>query len=353
MSVLVLEPICGRSEDGPKLGSRGIELEGDGQEALAGVLNADNLTGLLDRGFGIEQTHALTFVGLEVHCKETAMSIDGEGKGLGANFCPLRVLKVRLNGDLNQDPSTSTPLGTIDLRQKAFAFFRFRVVFADRRSRIGFTHDYVLSSNNKRGKKAVFCSEYQPTREAVSKTLRKWRKSLGRRRRDEAMLVVIPSRGNSPECGLQTAKSKRGKAQSTNTLVMPWFLPRQDQSKLIGVLRPDHRERMFAYFKRYGCIRCSRRRVFYSGNGLCENCNQLIYRRLTVCDKQIRDTGDKRKCDGEVKVGMAPEIRWRPGGYAGTLRGEKLQTVADGTDNRCTRIGTRRDSEATNPTATR
>jgi len=88
--------------------------------------------------------------------------------------------------------------------------------------------------------------------------------------------------------GLQTAKSRRGRVQSTNGLVMPWFLPRRDQSKLIGVLRPNHRERMFAYFKRYGCIRCSRKRVFYSGNGLCENCNQLIYRRLTVCDKQVR-----------------------------------------------------------------
>jgi hypothetical protein len=51
---------------------------------------------------------------------------------------------------------------------------------------------------------------------------------------------------------------------------------------------------MFAYFKRHGCIRCSRLRVFYSGNGLWENCNQLIYRRLTVCDRQIRDAQAKR-----------------------------------------------------------
>jgi hypothetical protein len=93
--------------------------------------------------------------------------------------------------------------------------------------------------------------------------------------------------------GLRAAKSTKGKAQSAKGFVMPWFLARLDQSKLVGLLRPDHRERMFAYFKRHGCIRCSRKRVFYSGNGLCENCTQLIYRRLTVCDKQIREAEAK------------------------------------------------------------
>jgi hypothetical protein len=70
-------------------------------------------------------------------------------------------------------------------------------------------------------------------------------------------------------------------------LALPWFLSRQDQIKLMNILRPGHQERMFTYFKLHGCVRCSQKRVLYCGNGLCQNCNQLIYRRLRVIDKQV------------------------------------------------------------------
>ena len=81
---------------------------------------------------------------------------------------------------------------------------------------------------------------------------------------------------------------------------VPWFVSREIYQQMYGLLPKIYFRRLSTYFKRYGCLRCSRRLVLYGGNGLCKPCLGLVSDRLKVCDRVLErryapyfDKGDR------------------------------------------------------------
>jgi hypothetical protein len=48
-----------------------------------------------------------------------------------------------------------------------------------------------------------------------------------------------------------------------------------------------YHKRLFAYFERYGCIRCGGKKVLYCSNRLCRACTDLLIARLQRCDRAM------------------------------------------------------------------
>ena len=68
---------------------------------------------------------------------------------------------------------------------------------------------------------------------------------------------------------------------------IPWFVSRKTYEQMYSLLPKIYFRRLSTYFKRYGCLRCSRRLVLYGGNGLCKPCLGLVSDRLKICDRAL------------------------------------------------------------------
>jgi hypothetical protein len=73
-------------------------------------------------------------------------------------------------------------------------------------------------------------------------------------------------------------------------LIPPWFLPKPVKRQVEAFLPRYYHKRFRLYFDRYGCVRCSRKRVLYAGSGLCVSCIGLISDRLKRLDAKLKST---------------------------------------------------------------
>jgi hypothetical protein len=82
-------------------------------------------------------------------------------------------------------------------------------------------------------------------------------------------------------------------------LYVPWFVSRETYEQMYNLLPKIHFRRLSTYFKRYGCLRCSKRLVVYGANGLCKRCLGLVSDRLKACDRVLerRYAGRFQKAD--------------------------------------------------------
>jgi hypothetical protein len=68
---------------------------------------------------------------------------------------------------------------------------------------------------------------------------------------------------------------------------VPWFVSRKTYEQMYSLLPKIYFRRFSSYFKRYGCLRCSKRLVIYGANGLCKPCLGLVSDRLKACDRAL------------------------------------------------------------------
>jgi len=66
---------------------------------------------------------------------------------------------------------------------------------------------------------------------------------------------------------------------------LPGFVSQQVYLKLYKLVPKIYFKLFSTYFKRYGCLRCNRKRALYGANGLCLHCLGLVSDRLKVCDR--------------------------------------------------------------------
>jgi hypothetical protein len=71
-------------------------------------------------------------------------------------------------------------------------------------------------------------------------------------------------------------------------LFPPWFLSKGVKMQIEALVPPYYHKRFRLYFDRYGCVRCSRKRVLYAGCGLCLPCLGLISDRLKRLDGRLK-----------------------------------------------------------------
>ena len=71
-------------------------------------------------------------------------------------------------------------------------------------------------------------------------------------------------------------------------LIPPWFLSGSVKREVEALLPGYYHKRFRLYFDRYGCVRCSRKRVLYAGSGLCVHCIGLIGDRLKRLDAKLK-----------------------------------------------------------------
>ncbi len=83
-------------------------------------------------------------------------------------------------------------------------------------------------------------------------------------------------------------------SKAKSEIFPPWFLSRSVLKQVQQLLPNIYHKRLFAYFQRYGCMRCNGRGVLYCCNGLCRQCTHLLIARLRRCDRamerEYRDT---------------------------------------------------------------
>jgi hypothetical protein len=72
------------------------------------------------------------------------------------------------------------------------------------------------------------------------------------------------------------------------TVFPTWFLTEDLKRKVDSILPYYYRKRFRVYFERYGCVRCSRNKVAYGGNGLCLPCLGLVDDRLKRIDRKLQ-----------------------------------------------------------------
>jgi hypothetical protein len=72
---------------------------------------------------------------------------------------------------------------------------------------------------------------------------------------------------------------------------LPWFVSKDVYVEMYKLVPKVYFRRFSTYFKRYGCLRCSRKRALYGANGLCLHCLGLVSDRLKICDRVL-----ERKC---------------------------------------------------------
>jgi hypothetical protein len=93
------------------------------------------------------------------------------------------------------------------------------------------------------------------------------------------MSKLIRKRRKRPSLRRRAAASFE-KHVISNALLQPWFL-NMDNAKAIQRLIPrKYFSRMRWFFDDYGCLRCKRKRILYSGNGLCTLCRHIVIRQL-------------------------------------------------------------------------
>jgi hypothetical protein len=71
-------------------------------------------------------------------------------------------------------------------------------------------------------------------------------------------------------------------------LIPPWFLSGSVRRQVEALLPGYYHKRFRLYFDRYGCVRCSRKRVLYAGSGLCVHCIGLVSDRLKRLDAKLK-----------------------------------------------------------------
>ena len=72
-------------------------------------------------------------------------------------------------------------------------------------------------------------------------------------------------------------------------LFIPWFLSRDVLHKVKKLLPHIYQKRLLKYFELYGCIRCQKRNLLYSCNGLCFNCTANIRDKMVRCDRLLAE----------------------------------------------------------------
>lgn len=69
--------------------------------------------------------------------------------------------------------------------------------------------------------------------------------------------------------------------------LVPWFLTKELMKQIDGLVPRYYHMRLRLYFNRFGCLRCSKRRVLYGCNGLCLKCLGLVSDRLKRTDRTL------------------------------------------------------------------
>jgi hypothetical protein len=90
------------------------------------------------------------------------------------------------------------------------------------------------------------------------------------------------------------SRPKPSKFNSHELAFQPWFLPRASRLAIDGLIPPDYRNKMRAYFDDYGCMKCGKFEK-YDANGMCLPCHHLIRRRLkTSVRRRMMGRNDDR-----------------------------------------------------------
>jgi hypothetical protein len=80
---------------------------------------------------------------------------------------------------------------------------------------------------------------------------------------------------------------------------VPWFVSKEVYSRMYRLLPKICFRRFSTYFKRYGCLRCSRRLALYGANGLCLQCLGVVSERLKVCDGMLKRRYKDHSCKAD------------------------------------------------------
>jgi hypothetical protein len=79
---------------------------------------------------------------------------------------------------------------------------------------------------------------------------------------------------------------------------LPGFVSQDVYLKIYKLVPKIYFQRFSTYFKRYGCLRCSRKRTLYGANGLCLHCLGLVSDRLKACDRALAQQYEAKKDSG-------------------------------------------------------
>jgi hypothetical protein len=80
---------------------------------------------------------------------------------------------------------------------------------------------------------------------------------------------------------------------------VPWFVSRDVYLRMYELLPKIYFKRFSKYFKRWGCLRCCRKRALYGANGLCLYCLGLISDRLKTVDRLLELEQRRKKHNGK------------------------------------------------------
>jgi hypothetical protein len=69
-----------------------------------------------------------------------------------------------------------------------------------------------------------------------------------------------------------TARKIESKQLLDEIFLQPWFLPLESAIQVRNCIPPEYRNKMRYYFDDYGCLKCEKKTVPYSANGLCRRC---------------------------------------------------------------------------------
>ncbi|HXX18531.1 MAG TPA: hypothetical protein VEJ46_03950 [Candidatus Acidoferrum sp.] len=74
-----------------------------------------------------------------------------------------------------------------------------------------------------------------------------------------------------------------GERYEDGPFFQPWLVSRETYLAIARLVPREYVQKMRAYFDDYGCIRCDGRKALYGGNGMCDRCHAVIWKRLFLC----------------------------------------------------------------------
>lgn len=81
-------------------------------------------------------------------------------------------------------------------------------------------------------------------------------------------------------------------------MYIPGFVSQGVYLKIYKLVPKIYFKRFSTYFKRYGCLRCSRKRTLYAANGLCPHFLGLVSDRLKACDRVLSQKAKTKNDSG-------------------------------------------------------
>lgn len=122
-------------------------------------------------------------------------------------------------------------------------------------------------------------------------------------RANPASLVSQPNRASLEAVLDRLVQERVAEALSRNEgfALEPHFSTKRVSDEIRRYQTVPERRKWTAYFERWGCIVCRRRKVIHEGRGYCGRCRIRIYQRLLAIERELSKEYAEQNGSGQVE----------------------------------------------------